>query len=90
MSFDKVFQGISKDTNLTNKLTKPNELSGLLNLALIALRQLKKDGGFKDISVEKVRKEYEYNANTVKAFLDDRCVIDLDLARLYHTDCLSV
>ena len=44
---------------------------------LIALRQLKKDGGFRDISVEKVRKEYEYNANTVNAFLDDKCVIDL-------------
>jgi putative DNA primase/helicase len=80
LSFDKVFQGTSKDTNLTNKLTKPNELSGLLNLALIALRQLRKDGGFRDISVEKVRKEYEYNANTVKAFLDDRYVIDLTLA----------
>ena len=77
LSFDKVFHGITKDTNLINKLTIPDELSGLLNLALIALRQLKKDGGFRDISVEKVRKEYEYNANTVKAFLDDKCVIDL-------------
>lgn len=77
LSFDRVFQGTTKDTNLINKLTTPNELSGLLNLALIALRQLKKDGGFRDISVEKVRKEYEYNANTVKAFLDDKCVIDL-------------
>jgi P4 family phage/plasmid primase-like protien len=77
LSFDRVFQGITKDTNLINKLTTPEELSGLLNLALIALRQLKKDGGFRDISVEKVRKEYEYNSNTVKAFLDDKCVIDL-------------
>ena len=77
LSFDKVFRGITKDTNLINKLTTPEELSGMLNLALIALRQLKKDGGFRDISVEKVRKEYEYNANTVKAFLDDRCIIDL-------------
>lgn len=77
LSFDRVFHGITKDTNLINKLTTPDELSGLLNLSLIALRQLKKDGGFRDISVEKVRKEYEYNANTVKAFLDDKCVIDL-------------
>ncbi len=77
LSFDKVFQGIAKDTDLINKLTMSDELSGLLNLALIALRQLKKDGGFKDISVEKVRKQYEYNTNTVKAFLDDKCVIDL-------------
>ena len=77
MCFAKVFHGITKDTSLINKLTTSEELSGLLNLAIIALRQLKRDGGFRDISVEKVRKEYEYNANTVKAFLDDRCIIDL-------------
>jgi P4 family phage/plasmid primase-like protien len=77
LSFGKVFQGATRDPNLIGKLTTPEELSGLLNLALIALRQLKKDGGFRDISVERVRKEYEYNSNTVKAFLDDRCVIDL-------------
>ena len=77
LSFGKVFHGITKDTNLISKLTTQDELSGLLNLGLIALRQLKKDGGFRDISVERVRKEYEHNANTVKAFLDDKCVIDL-------------
>ena len=77
LSFDKVFYGATKDTNLINKLTTPDELSGLLNLALIALRQLRKDGGFKDVSIEKVRKEYEYNANTIKAFLEEKCVVDL-------------
>jgi P4 family phage/plasmid primase-like protien len=77
LSFDKVFHGATKDTDLINKLTTPDELSGLLNLALIALRQLRKDGGFKDISVEKIRKEYEYNANTIKAFLEEKCVVDL-------------
>lgn len=77
LSFGNVFHGATKDTNLINKLTTSDELSGLLNLALIALRQLKKDGGFRDISVERVRKEYEYNSNTVKAFLEDECVIEL-------------
>jgi P4 family phage/plasmid primase-like protien len=77
LSFGNVFHGTTKDTNLINKLTTPDELSGLLNLALIALRRLKKDGGFRDISVERVRKEYEYSSNTVKAFLDDECVIEL-------------
>ena len=76
LCFAKVFHGITKDTSLINKLTTSEELSGLLNLAIIALRQLKRDGGFRDISIEKVRKEYGYNANTVKAFLDDRCIID--------------
>jgi putative DNA primase/helicase len=77
LSFDEVFHGATKDTELINKLITADELSGLLNLALIALRQLKKDGGFRDISVERVRKEYEYNANTVKAFLEEKCVVDL-------------
>jgi phage/plasmid-associated DNA primase len=77
LSFGNVFNGTTKDTNLISKLTIPDELSGLLNLALIALIQLKKDDGFRDISVERVRKEYEHNSNTVKAFLDDQCVIDL-------------
>jgi hypothetical protein len=35
------------------------------------------DGGFKDISVERIRQRYEENANTIKAFLDQECVIDL-------------
>jgi putative DNA primase/helicase len=83
LSFEKVFQGMARDTNLINKLTTPDELSGLLNLALISLRRLKKDNGFKEISVEKVKKEYEYNSNTVKAFLDDKCVIDLTAPEYY-------
>ena len=75
LSFDRVFHGITKDTNFINKLTTPNELSGLLILALVALRQLKKDGGFRDISVAKVRKSMNI-MHTVNAFLDDKCDID--------------
>jgi phage/plasmid-associated DNA primase len=51
---------------------------------LIALKQLHKDGGFKDVPVEKIRKEYDENSNTVKAFLDDKCVVDL-IASEYYT-----
>ena len=73
----------TKDTNQINKLTTPEELSGLLNIALIALKQLHKDGGFKDVSVEKIRKEYDENSNTVKAFLDNKCVVDLTAPEYY-------
>jgi phage/plasmid-associated DNA primase len=48
-----------------------------LNLALIALKQLHKDGGFRDISVERVKEEYDNRANSVKAFLKERCIVDL-------------
>lgn len=44
--FDRVFQGEDKDTNLIEKLTTEEELSSLLNLAIIALKQLIKDNGF--------------------------------------------
>jgi putative DNA primase/helicase len=84
LPFEKVFEGKEiKDTKLIDKLTIPEELSGLLNLALIALRQLHKDGGFKDVSLEEIRKEYDENANTVKAFLDDKCAIDLTAPEYY-------
>lgn len=83
LAFEKVFEGEIKDTKLINKLATPEELSGLLNLALIALKQLHKNGGFKDVAVEKIRKEYEINANTVKAFLDDKCAVDLTAPEYY-------
>ena len=78
LAFEEVFEEKEKkDTKLIDKMTTPEELSGLLNLALVALKQLHKDGGFKDVSVEKIRKAYDENSNTVKAFLYDRCAIDL-------------
>lgn len=83
LTFEKVFDEAKKDTKLIQKLTTPEELSGLLNLALIALKQLHKDEGFKDVSVEKVRKEYDKNANTVKAFLESNCIVNLDAPEFY-------
>jgi phage/plasmid-associated DNA primase len=35
------------------------------------------------VSVEKIRKAYDENSNTVKAFLYDRCVIDLTAPEYY-------
>ena len=77
MAFEKSFTEGTKDTNLIQRLTTPEELSGLLNLALIALRQLEKDGGLRDIPVEEVKRDYQRKSNTVMAFLADMCRIDL-------------
>lgn len=77
LPFEKVFERECKDAMLIDKLTTEEELSGLLNLALIALVQLHKDGGFKNMSLEKIRKEYERSSNIVKTFLDDKCMINL-------------
>jgi P4 family phage/plasmid primase-like protien len=77
LHFEKSFTEGDKDTGLIDKLTTDDELSSLLNLALVGLKQLEKDGGFRDIPVEDVKRDYERKSNTVKAFLQDKCSIDL-------------
>ena len=75
--FDQVFRGKEKDTHLIEKLTTEEELSGLLNLALIALKQLIKDNGFRHAEdIETTIKKYNKIASSVEAFLADKCRID--------------
>jgi putative DNA primase/helicase len=77
--FDKTFQGENKDTNLIEKLTTEKELSGLLNLTIIALKQLIKDNGFIHVdNVDSVQKEYNQNATTIEDFLNNKCRLDYD------------
>jgi putative DNA primase/helicase len=94
--FDKEYDRINRDTNLINKLTTSDELSGLLNLALGGLAKLIEEGGF-DQDIEAIRKDYEIHTNDVNAFLDDECVTDItnetfstlatDLYAAYVTFC---
>jgi P4 family phage/plasmid primase-like protien len=75
--FDRIFIKDDKDSNLIDKLTTDSELSGLLNLALLALRQLIKDNGFIHTDdIQTVEREYNLNANTVERFLADKCSMD--------------
>ena len=76
--FNKLFQGDERDTNLIDKLTTDEELSGLLNLAIIALKQLIQDNGFIHIDdVHTIQREYNQNATTIEEFLNSKCRIDL-------------
>jgi P4 family phage/plasmid primase-like protien len=75
LDFKKVFRD-NKDTNLIDKLTTPEELSGLLNSALKALKQLQEDEGFREISIEETMKQYNKNTNTTTTFLEERCILD--------------
>ncbi len=73
--FENVFEG-DADRNMIDKLTTQDELSGLLNLAIIALKQLIKDNGFAYIDdIKTVTKGYILNANTVAKFLEEKCII---------------
>jgi putative DNA primase/helicase len=88
--FDKIFQGEDKDTSLIDKLTTKEELSGLLNLAMIALKQLIKDNGFIHVdNVYSIQKMYNQNATTIEDFLNSRCRIDLT-DRDNYTICRDV
>lgn len=73
--FTRTFEA-DKDTALLDRLTTPEELSGLLNLALVALRYLLREGEFPPTSVRQIQQEYESHASTIKAFLEKCCKID--------------
>jgi len=87
LSFYKIFQGESRNTNLIDKLTSGEELSGLLNLAIIALKQLIKDNGFVHVGdARTIQKECNQNATAVEDFMNTHCHID-QTDRNYYTIC---
>lgn len=66
------------DPDLEAKLTTPEEMSGLLNIALEGLARLRANGWrfSYDKTVEDVEMMYKRNANPVLAFLMDECEAD--------------
>jgi putative DNA primase/helicase len=71
-----VFEGENKDTKLINRLTTEEEMSGLLNLALIAIRQLIKDNGFIRVDdIATIERDYNLNASTVHRFVTEKCEV---------------
>lgn len=73
--FQNVFED-EKDTGLIDKLTTQDELSGLLNLALFALKQLIRDNGFAYIDdIKTVTKDYTSDADSITKFLEEKCAI---------------
>lgn len=62
------------DLRLTERLTSPAELSGILNWALAGLRRLLENGKFSyDFTTDEMRERYQRSANPVAAFVQD-CV----------------
>jgi P4 family phage/plasmid primase-like protien len=76
LHFERVFSGEDKDVNLIDKITTEQEKSGILNLALAALRRLIKNGGFAGTDdIETVREDYIKNSADVERFLMEKCDI---------------
>jgi putative DNA primase/helicase len=76
--FRHVFNGDSDDKDLLQKITAPEELSGLLNAAIAALKALDQEGGFSNESIEEVRAVYATNASRVKDFIEEICLLEKD------------
>ncbi len=67
------------DPNILDKLTTPEELSGLLNYALDGLKRLLMNGHFSEnVSLEEVREEYLRKSNSTAAFFMDCMEISPD------------
>ncbi|WP_198592165.1 phage/plasmid primase, P4 family [Kyrpidia spormannii] len=75
--FPNQFPAGKADPNLTQKLTTPEELSGLLNMALEGLKRLMTNGRFTiGESMQEALDEFKRSSDNVSAFLYDMCVIE--------------
>ena len=77
INFPNRFEGEKADKHLIDKLTTEDELSGLLNLALISLWRLLERGEFsKGVSTEEVREQYLRMSDPVAGFVMDCIEVD--------------
>lgn len=68
------FEGDNADTEILNKLTTKSELTGLLNIALQALKRLiNKHHYSHELSPDEVAERYRKSSGTVFAFVEDEC-----------------
>jgi putative DNA primase/helicase len=78
VDFPNQFMAAKADSDLVNKLTTAEELSGLLNAALEALQRLRQQKAFTvGASMESVRRQYLLNSNPVPIFVEERCDRDI-------------
>lgn len=79
LPFLKTFEGHNADPTLVDKLTTDDELSGLLNLALKGLRQLRSNGGFtqQEKTIQEIKEQFENtDVRSVMSFIHERCRLD--------------
>jgi len=70
--FPKVFTGDNCDSNIIEKLTVPEELSSLLNIALEGLKRVLENDGFSyGKSTEEIREDYIRKSDPLAAFAMD-------------------
>ena len=77
LRFNSLFKGNKQDRDLIKKLTTPENLSGLFNLALVGLELLERDD-FPNIPIQIIREEYDRQSISHKRFVENRCHINLE------------
>lgn len=77
--FPNQFTGEKADPHILQKLTTPEELSGLLNLVLPALKRLLEKGQFSySKTTEEIREDYIRKSSPIAAFVMDCLEVDSD------------
>ncbi len=77
LPFPNQFTGDNADKSILDKITQPEELSGLLNHALKGLRRLFQQGDFSESkSTQRALEDYEKANDSVAAFISDKCTLD--------------
>ena len=78
MSFPNLFDGKNADPHLLSKLTTEEELSGIFNVCMMALRRIIVNKGLyiNEQTIEERRIKYERNVNPVKAFIEEAIAED--------------
>ncbi|TQD28274.1 phage/plasmid primase, P4 family [Methanolobus vulcani] len=72
LKFPYTFEGKKADKGLIDKLTTPEELSGLFNRCVVALRALLARGEYSyDMTTDEVMKMYKVNSDPIAAFADE-------------------
>jgi putative DNA primase/helicase len=82
LNFEALFTNDKQDKDLIGKLTTDENLSGLLNLALVGLVLLERDL-FEKVPIEVIREEYNRESESLRSFLHDDCTINLSKKEYY-------
>lgn len=76
-AFPNKFEGDNQDIRLLEKLTTPEELSGLFNWALEGMRRLLEAGSFSGSkTTDDIRDQYERLSSPIHAFIKDMVELD--------------
>jgi P4 family phage/plasmid primase-like protien len=82
LKFDSLFKDEKQDRDLIKKLTTEENLSALLNLALVGITLLEREG-FEKVPIEVIREEYDRESQSFRSFIGNECTIDLAKSEYY-------